>query len=418
MKAPSRRSRHAHRRTRNTVATTHLTVVSSVPVRGTDPDLQVDVELVKAAVLYADTVEVLSPRQQLVRGIVQMTTGDGRQLAQLMSYLDDAQWRQFAPDVEPTRARLVVDLLQSDLQRLRDATAPGSSRRASVERLTTVHESMHLQMQGLKERAERLREESGAAELEFALADRRVRYNDLPLTSEEDAFQEAFAAEVRRYLQDPKTLVLLDPDTAGLVRKLIKEGAVRPPTRVLTNAAEALLGAGFLTKLPAFPHASMQQVLELRRDLDAPLGRYRRQAAALREHLTVDPFDDAAAGEVHHLWRTDVGPALADLRQAMADHSLARELLRGLAADLGQFVKGTLLPGAGLTVAAASVTDVATAVAVGLPAVVAPVAARAAQSYVSHRSDGRAANLYYLYETDRRLQRSPRTAATPTRGDR
>lgn len=407
MRTTSRRTRPPRRRAKETIATTNLTVISSAPVRGTDPDLSADVELVKAALLYADTVEVLSPRQQLVRAVVEMTgTGDGRQLARLMSYLDDEQWRQLAPGVDPTRARQVVDLLETDLDRLRSATTPDSGQRASVERLAAVRQSMDVEMQKLRGRAVQLLVESGAAEIELALADRRVQYNALPLAPEEDAFQAAFADEVTRYLQDPQTLVLLDPATAALVRGLLDRGAVTPPPRVLANAGEALLGAGFLAKLPAFPQASMQQVLDLRRDLDAPLSRYRRQAAALREHLIVGPFDDTAAGEVQHLWRTEVAPALVDLQQGMADHALARELLRGLGADLGRFAKGTLVPGAGLTVAAASVTDVAAAVAVGLPAVAAPVVARAAQVYTDHRTAARAANLYYLYETDRRLQRS------------
>lgn len=68
MKTASRRSRLARREIKDSIATTHLTVVSSVPVRGTDPDLQADVELVKAAVLYADTFEVLSPSPNLSSG--------------------------------------------------------------------------------------------------------------------------------------------------------------------------------------------------------------------------------------------------------------------------------------------------------------------------------------------------------------
>lgn len=358
--------------------------------------------------LYGDSVEVLSPNRQLVDIINQfVNSGDGARLATTLGYLDDNQLMQITNGTDPVAARDILALLAAEPETLK-AVGQNSRFAALADRLDIVRGQANAQMSQLRTRADQLRVTSGAAELDLALAEGRIRYNDrLPLPQHEDTFARAFREEVAHYLQDPMTFVLLDSTTAILAHTMIAEGAVTPPLRSLANAGEALLGAGFLAKLPSFPAATMGQVLEVRRDLDGPLSRYRGKAAALRDHLRVQPFAADADAEVHHLWRTEVEPALIDLRESMADHSMAKLLLREVVNDLGKFVKGAVIPAVGLTVASATAGDVTTAVAVGLPAAVAgtTVAARAARGRGQHRARARKLDLYYLYETDRRIQR-------------
>jgi hypothetical protein len=105
------------------------------------------------------------------------------------------------------------------------------------------------------------------------------------------------------------------------------------------------------------------------------------------------------------VWRAEVKPALNEIRQAMADHRFARELLRGVVDDLSKFVKGDMVPAGGLTIITASALDVSTAVTAGLGAMVSitPTAAKAFKARQEGRAAARAHDLYYLYEVDRRL---------------
>jgi hypothetical protein len=112
---------------------------------------------------------------------------------------------------------------------------------------------------------DRLRVESGVAELEPALKAKFLRFNDrIQLGEGTDAEVQAFIQQLKRYLQDPNWFVLLDSEIASLARSMIKEEVVNPPQRAIGNAGEAVLGTGFLARLPAFPGAPMDELLDLR----------------------------------------------------------------------------------------------------------------------------------------------------------
>ena len=191
---------------------------------------------------------------------------------------------------------------------------------------------------------------------------------------------------------------------ASLARSLIDEGHVRLPERAVSNASEAVLGTGILARLPAFPTAALDEVVELRRDLDEPLGRYRRKVSDLRSELRTGPFDQHIEAEVDAVWRSEVGPAIVEIRQAMADHGLVREILRSLSGNVSDFVKGVGLP-AGVTVFSANMLDLNTAVTTGLASAAAAAAPTVAEALRSRQKEGqsRGHDLYYLYEVNRQL---------------
>ena len=74
----------------------------------------------------------------------------------------------------------------------------------------------------------------------------------------------------------------------------------------------------------------MDEVLDLRRNLDELLGRYRRRISHLRGELRTDPFDEHIQAEIDAVWRTEVEPAVGEIRQAMSEHRLVKEQLRAL----------------------------------------------------------------------------------------
>jgi hypothetical protein len=250
-----------------------------------------------------------------------------------------------------------------------------------------------------------MRTDSGVAEIDGVLDTRLVTLNEQVGIGEDlDAVVAAFVDQIKRYLQDPSKLVLLDGIAASMARHMIEEGLVRPPNRVISNAGEAALGTGFLERhLPAFPGAPMDELLKVRKDLDEPLGRYRRKVSSLRTQLQTGPFDEHIGAEIEALWRNEVGPELKEIREAMADHALVREFLKAAGADISNVAKGTLAAGVG--VFAANALDLGTTISTGIAAgsALAPTAVQAILARREGRAEARAHDLFYLYEVDRRL---------------
>lgn len=189
---------------------------------------------------------------------------------------------------------------------------------------------------------------------------------------------------------------------ASLVRGLIAEGRLEPNRLALVNAGEAAVGSGLIARLPAFPEAPMDELLDLRNDLDDPLSRYRRSVAELAQRLRVGPFDAELQADIDHLYRAAVDPALRDLREGFAEHGLVREIVRHLATDVRGVVSGTV--GAVVLLGAASLADLnawltfaSTAAGATLP----PTAQALVETRHSQQ-ELRKYDLYYLYEIERR----------------
>jgi hypothetical protein len=406
---PPRRER---RRTAKTAVSTHVTVITAPADHGTTLSLKHEVDLVKASLLYADTVEVLSLGNQMIRNFNEFTAGDGTNLYALLTSLDDAtllhldpniqdveQWRQLVP--------ILMNLDPNALRSVADSDPEMSELAGLADLLDKNRDGLDSTMAEMRAVTERMRVESGLAELEPAFKKKLVRFNDkVALGDDTDTVIAAFIAELKRYLLDPTKFVLLDTEIASLAQSMIDEGLIQPHQRAVSNAGEAVLGTGFLTRLPAFTSAPMDELVDLRNDLDEPLGRYRRKVSDLRGKLQTGPFDGNVGAEIDAIWRTDVNPALFEIREAMADHRFARELLRGVVDDLSKFVKGDIVPAGGLTIITANAFDVSTAVTAGLTATSAltPTAAKAIKARQEGRAAARAHDLYYLYAVNRRLK--------------
>lgn len=407
-KRNSRKLRPPRKRTAQDVVRTHLAIITSPTSNATNVSLHADVELAKAAVLYADTVEILSLGRQMVQSLRDFSDGPDTGLFALMESLDDDVLRHVSGGGDPSDLRAASKMMAGlDPEALRALTSNPEFAGLTefADSLEQAQTQAATSMDEFRGQAEQLRLDSGAAELDIAFRDGQIRYNDrIPLGSNTDALIAAFVAEIKRYLEDPYRFVLLDRQTASLVRSMINENAVKLPDRSLANASEVLLGTGFLAKLPTFPVARMEQVLDLKTGLDEPLGRYRRKVTDLRSYLLTDPFHEHADAEVHAIWRTEIDPAVTEIRNSMSDHSLAKELLREAGVDIAQFVKGAVGRG-GLAVVAANVFDVNTAVTAGLTAGAAavPIALRAVTAQKKGRAAAAANDLYYLHEVDQKL---------------
>lgn len=353
MSGRGRRPRHPRQRTSPTVVRTHLAVITGVSNGGDTVSVHHEIELVKASLLYADTIEVLSLGNQIVREVNKFAAGDANNMWALLGALDDETLRHLGPNLDVDTFRQVLPLLAADPAALR-AFASLDPEMAQLSELADIldqsKEMANSSMVEMRQVTEQMRVDSGVAELETVLDQKLVRFNEnVTIGEDTDAVIASFIDELKRYLQDPTRFVLLDATMASLARSLIDEGHVRLPERAVSNASEAVLGTGILARLPAFTTAPLDEVVDLRRDLDEPLGRYRRKVSRLRSELRTGPFDQHIEAEVDALWRNEVDPAIVEIRQAMADHGLVREILRSLSGNVSDFVKGVGLP-AGVTV--------------------------------------------------------------------
>jgi hypothetical protein len=356
-----------------------------------------DVELVKAAALYADEIELVSVGAVMIAGAAQLAGGGHQALLALMGSLDDDTLHHLGGGKDmPANWREVLAVLSRP-----DASLPPGA----AELARGLRASMAEAQENLAGTVEKMLVDSGAEELLPAIGSGLVTLSASGFTDDPaegtDAVMENWLALLRGLLVDKRTRLVLDDQVGSLAASLIREGHVDPHRLTLRHAGEAAIGSGLVARLPAFPGAPLDEILDLRSDLAAPLGRYRAATVRLSAKVTTGPFDKDLPAELDDLWTTDVQPALDEMDEDLHRHSLVHEIARAARQDVHKL----LTEGAGLYMGLSQLTSMddwlsATTGVAGV-AVTAGALGYDRAAEVKHEASRR--DLYYLYEVDRRL---------------
>jgi hypothetical protein len=304
------------------IATAPRSTATGVTVEG-------DVRLVRAALLYADQVELISPGTLMITTIAAPANQGPDFVFQLMDALDDDTLRHlgFDGDIAEMRTALSSVRQLNGLPRAerRKRLGPAGSReiRAMVDEMAGRLLNGET---GLQAVANQMWEQAGAQDLAVA-AEAGL------LTVSTDAFEvgaptglqmDQFLATLRRLLADPSSHLMFDDQIAGMVTAMLSEDQAVLHPLAETHARRVATGTGLLARLPAFPDADMSSILEVRSELSEPLIRYRRGIVDLSARLTSGPLDLSLEAEIDDLWRDDVLPTLNTLRAELSTTRLVR----------------------------------------------------------------------------------------------
>jgi hypothetical protein len=262
--------------------------------------------------------------------------------------------------------------------------------------------------QGLEGVANRLWEQAGAPDLAVAAEAGLLTLSTDPFdfAAKTDLQMEQYVQTLRRLLADPTRNLMFDGQIASIVTAMVGEDQAELHPLTAKHALHAATGTGLVERLPAFPEAPMDAILQTRSDLAEPLVRYRKGIISLSAKLVSGPLESALKAEVDDLWRDEVQPTLISLRRDLSLTRLAKDAAFTLATDAKALISGTA--GAGVLMGVGPVEDLAqwsTAAAVtaagGFAIRSATESVRAA---AGSRKAARSHDLYYLLAADDQLR--------------
>lgn len=316
-----------------------------------------DVRLVKAALLYGDAVALCSPAAALVARLVRLEVaapGTAGQLAALAALAGDLDLGDGPALLAEAYAAL--------------APRPGepwaaASRRAWIERVADEQwEDARLVLRAALDRG-------GHGELVEAVRAGRLTVDGLGLSGIDAPLDyapvaaDAYAERVLGAIADGLAVPMLDAATADLLRQ--RAAGVEEPHAGWSR--QGGLAADWLPRLPLFDLATVAETLDIRRDLDRHLARFRSAVIELGEAVTSAVWDADFPLDAERVFRRDVAPAICDIEDAVASVGFLRELtsryadgphrflpLAAPALTLGLAAPGWLLDAVGAAVAASS----------------------------------------------------------------
>lgn len=156
---------------------------------------------------------------------------------------------------------------------------------------------------------------------------------EIPAESIRDSLHKQAGLELTeaflRLLRDPHAYPLLDAGASEFVNLLQSHGVVIPRWSEERIRATAL-GTGFPSMLPSFEDATVTEVLEIRRELEKPLIRFRSAVFEMANTVSDVPLSRDFSATIADLYVQVVAPSLEDLSESIGDHSAIRELALGV----------------------------------------------------------------------------------------
>lgn len=394
-----RREQERREQVRNQPWPLEVCIATSPGSIGRSLSLKQDIDRVRSALLYADHIELISPGAVMLASVMQLGVASESELLDLMVGLSAAGVLNAGggTDLDPESRDQVAAI--AALLRL-----PAGLNGDVDNALEQVREMLTPGLAPIREVAVQMFEGSGLEELIPALDCGLVELSRSGMTDDMDPSEsvEQYAEIIKKRLLNPRKRLLLDETVHSLVTAMVNEGHVNLPSARLRTVGEGEIGSGLISRLPAFPQASTDELLELRSELQHPLTRYRAAVAGMAKETAVGSAL-ITQDDVDQLWLERVAPALADLREEFSEHSFVREVARTVGRDIGtvvSFGSGGVL-WMGLEHANSLNAWLHAAAAAAVPATRIVAASRAAQAEA--RSNAGRHELFFLYEVDQRL---------------
>ena len=125
------------------------------------------------------------------------------------------------------------------------------------------------------------------------------------------------------------TYPLFDDKTGEAIRLGIEGGLMLPSQARIKQGKEAGLAANLLERLPLFEEASVAEILDIRRELEAPLIRFRNAINIYSEEIKTASWDSDFPIEADHVFRHKIEPAVLDIEDAVKSSKSLTSLATG-----------------------------------------------------------------------------------------
>lgn len=296
----------------------HITIVTS-PSGGTS--LAHDLNLVKAAILYADHATIYSATTSMILTMLTVGLQSPEQRADFVAQMLDV----VATDEAQKKALRVL---------LHNYQVFRKKKRLRPDQVRVVEETGKLLDNAWTEMAKKIEDiaiNAGAEGIIKAVQSGRVDIGYIDVSQSDLAGD--FTRVIGQAITDTKTYPLFDEFISDLASAGIREGLIEVSKAAASRSRHVGLAANLFDRIPLFDAATVDEVLDIRRELDKPLVRFRSGLVKFSGSIESTPWDKDFLVEAQSLFLSEVQPALTEIEEQIQANSYLTELLTKLASE-------------------------------------------------------------------------------------
>lgn len=194
---------------------------------------------------------------------------------------------------------------------------------------------------------------------------------------------------------------LFDKVTLETLQSDIQRGSLLPSEMEISQAKQVALSSELLQRLPRFENASLHEILDIRRELNGPLVRFRSAIVQYSRQVQSAPWDKDFPIEANEVFVEHLAPAILEIEEACRSNSFLRKLLPSLGEKP---IEPLGAPVMGLIVANSAHLSEILATGVGLVGGSALLAYRTYDSFKQERQRIESNQLYFYYRVAQLLK--------------
>lgn len=378
---------------------------------GPSLDVGAELGLVKAALLYGDRVTILSPVTTMLLRAEGLQHFSSRRIADLLCRVAPvllppdqlAAFQQALPEID----RLLRPALDGGISRrqreaLQQLLDQGRNMLSGAVRDLSVQAGIDQLARARREGLVKIENADPGDEIDLlascivsAQLSQSGQWQDNPQASR---VIETFVSKLSRHLSAGKGYLVFDEPIASLTEAAIREGLFTPATGPQGRSAQAMAASGLIGRLPTFPGATVDEVLDIRRELAPSLTRFRGAMVTISKSFSSAPWESAFADELQDAWVETICPAVDAIEASVRDNRSLLSLSAGLTGTAKAASPGLVILAAGIFGHA----DVLQALG-GIVAGAAPVL-QALRDRRSSLSSIQMQPFYFLYKADQALR--------------
>lgn len=300
----------------------HMTIGSFIRMGAGVSQFPDDLEMVKAALLYADHSKLVSVETAT---LLDMTAARDLRQRDPITYIKNTLLS--APnDEEKENLRKIIQMFER--AKRRRYSKKGREEFAQLTQLFQSH------LQSIQDYWARKRSEPAAQELLAAIDSGLVEIHPFQslfdrLTQEtlsgEMVAMEYFSA-VAAAATDTQTYPLFDERTSQMISLDIASGNLGISSAANLRGKEISLAADLLARLPLFERASVNEILDIRRELEKPLRNFRSAMIKFSDQIQSASWDKDFAQDADQVFRSEVTPAILALEEEEKSNSFLSKL--------------------------------------------------------------------------------------------
>lgn len=374
----------------------------TVALAPSGPSIDRELQYIKSALLYADKVTLISPMAYLYTQLANDSSKmDMKEMVRLLDYV-----LPICQNSDP----ILYESMIGPINQIRPWITSKKKLR-SMPKLTQISLRKGLLefCEAMDNAVVRIVGESQAQELQQLLASGKLYLQKFEHSiSDVDGCIPEYLGMLTQSIK--KSYPLFDKQSNDVMSAAVRARIVNLSDADQRKIRHAGVSDNFIQRLPSFEMASVDEILDIRKELDPSLSRFRSKMISYSDSIQALPWDNDFEAESSLLYYQEVAPAITEIREMAQDNSFLKNLGGKVFADTdfmtnaGQLAVSVAAAGVISSLADAASLDTAVLTAGGAWAV--QKVKSAYDEYVEKKKEIQRKDLYFYYQAGEKLKRN------------